>query len=256
MVPRAGRAVRGQARARLAGWRQHGHCRLVERLELAQLVLAQHLEAVDALADYRRYRSQLQLRRHVALPQRLAEAQYRRWVTEHLPVVAQPRRGEARAPARRGRGAALVRSDGGGVVSQQRHAEQGGRAPPPARRIHCHEGNYDRNGTRTNASRSVSEGISSGRLEAPLLTVGPRYLVVSWASSFLSLHHRSARRTRTTSQPPPPDWRPLVDAYLAPFQRRGIQRRSVDCAEEWAGNATQYQAAGSWRAKVIHCLNA
>ena len=52
----------------------------------------------------------------------------------------------------------------------------------------------------------------------------------------------------TASQPP--DWRPLVDAYLAPFQRRGVQRRSVDCAEEWAGNATQYEVAGSWRAKV------
>ena len=135
VVTRAGRAFGGQARARLAGWRQHGHCRLVERLELTQLVLAQHLEAVDALAD-RRHRPQVQLRRHVALLQRLAEAQYRRRVTKHLPVVAQPRRGKARAPARRGRGAALVRSDGGGVICQQRHAEQGGRAPPPARRIH------------------------------------------------------------------------------------------------------------------------
>jgi hypothetical protein len=198
MVPRAGRAVRGQARARLAGWRQHGHCRLVERLELAQLVLAQHLEAVDALADYRRYRSQLQLRRHVALPQRLAEAQYRRWVTEHLPVVAQPRRGEARAPARRGRGAALVRSDGGGVVSQQRHAEQGGRAPPPARRIHCHCVTIIY-GTGTNASRSVSEGYSQRTSAGASAHGGPSIPRGSWRLFFLSLHQRSAHNVAASS---------------------------------------------------------
>lgn len=59
-----------------------------------------------------------------------------------------------------------------------------------------------------------------------------------------------AMQPLTASQPP--DWRPLVDAYLAPFQRHGIQRRSVDCVEEWAGNLSQYQVAGSWRAKVIN----
>ena len=53
------------------------------------------------------------------------------------------------------------------------------------------------------------------------------------------------------SGPMAPDWRPLVESYPE-AHRLGIGRRIIDRAEQWAANATQFEAAGSWRAKVVN----
>ena len=47
-------------------------------------------------------------------------------------------------------------------------------------------------------------------------------------------------------------WSPLIDTYLARFRSRGIFTADVDRAEQWAGNASEYTAPGSWRAKIVN----
>ena len=48
-----------------------------------------------------------------------------------------------------------------------------------------------------------------------------------------------------------PDWRPLVDFYLARFLDTGVAPSDVDALEWWAANATAFDATGSWRARIV-----
>ena len=47
-----------------------------------------------------------------------------------------------------------------------------------------------------------------------------------------------------------PDWRPLVDYYLDRF-RDGVMPSSVQELDQWAANATAFDATGSWRARIV-----
>lgn len=49
-----------------------------------------------------------------------------------------------------------------------------------------------------------------------------------------------------------PNWQPLVDWYLQRFQDSGVRPSDVDALEQWAANATAFDATGSWRARVIN----
>ena len=42
-----------------------------------------------------------------------------------------------------------------------------------------------------------------------------------------------------------PDWRPLVDYYLERFRSDGVTPAEVDQLEQWAANATAFDATGS-----------
>ena len=48
-----------------------------------------------------------------------------------------------------------------------------------------------------------------------------------------------------------PDWRPLIDSYLAPY-RDGIATAQIDRAEQWAASTSGYSSPGSWRAKLVN----
>ncbi|EOD06486.1 hypothetical protein EMIHUDRAFT_249850 [Emiliania huxleyi CCMP1516] len=59
------------------------------------------------------------------------------------------------------------------------------------------------------------------------------------------------RGHRRPAQPPTANWQPLVDSYLSSYAG-GVSRSDVDYAEAWAANASQFTAAGSWRARVVN----
>ena len=62
---------------------------------------------------------------------------------------------------------------------------------------------------------------------------------------------RYMRGHRRPAQPPTANWQPLVDSYLSSYAG-GVSRSDVDYAEAWAANASQFTAAGSWRARVVN----